>query len=65
MTKIIHTYCFRIMILSDYQGISSLCMKEELNFRVPQANKQKELLNISSKIIGINMGIVIHNNQLT
>lgn len=53
------------MILSDYQGISSLCMKGEQNLRVPQANKQKELLNISSKIIGINMCIVIHNNQLT
>ena len=53
------------MILSEYQDISSLCMKGELNFRVPQANKQKELLNGSSKITGINMYIVIHNNQVT
>lgn len=56
MTKTIHTYCFRIMILSDYQNISSLCMKgKEVNSKVPLANKQKQLFNVSSKIIGINI----------
>lgn len=38
---------------------------EEANSKVPLANAQKQLFNVSSKIIGINMNIVIHKNQLT